>query len=292
MYAQVVVAILLVAWSPRAEASPEEGAGLYKPTQAEAVAHYKEGNRLVTHARDEGRPFADRVRDLRAAIVEYEIGARVEDVPAFDYNIGIAATRLGDKAQAVAHFLRFLEKGQPRADLRANVEQQLSKLDPSGELRAQARRSVPDETHQSAAPSAAASAPSVPAQAPAMPAPAPAPAADTASAPTGNPWPWIGWSLTAVGVASGGVAGWLAWSASGLDDDAKDTSRPQLDRVSLQGRADTRRKLAIGFGIGGGVSVIVGVIALLGPARRADHRTSTAWLLTPTGNGVALVGRF
>jgi hypothetical protein len=283
-------------------AAPSSSLAHYKPTQPAALVHFQAGNRAYKDARVTTRPLADRVRDLKRAIDEYNAGQVLDDAPAFDYNIAHCARLLVDNATAVAHLQRFLQRAdQLDAKLGEDVKREIAELDPTGSIRAQLRQaSAPSPSI--AAPVAAMEAPPVPrTAATSQPAPLTAPpplapppiATSTVAAPHGSrTWLALGWGLTAAGVVGGGVATWLAIDAAGLDRDSKDTSRTTSDRVDLEHRADSRRGAALIVGIGGGAAVALGVVTLLLPARSDTRATSSAWNLRVAGNGVAVVGRF
>src|SRR5882757_7272393 len=117
------------------DAAPANTVAQYKPTSPAALAHFVAGNRLFKSGQNKTRALVDRLRDLRAAIDEYRAGAAVEDVPAFDYNLGHAAELIDDIPNAVEHLQRFLDRAQPASPIREEVEEELTRLDPAGSLR-------------------------------------------------------------------------------------------------------------------------------------------------------------
>jgi hypothetical protein len=273
--------------SAPASAESSSTLGQYKPTKPAALVHFEAGNRLYKSGLDTARPFPARVRDLRAAVQEYEAGALVEDAPAFDYNLGHAARVLVDNRTAVAHLQRFLERAHPDEPLRSAIENEISDLDPAGDIRMQLRQADEHAQETRAASVAPSSPPPTTATMPVAQPELRAPVAQPSRA-----WSWVGWGLIAAGVAGGGGATWLAVSATGLDADAKDTTRSITDRFDLQNRADSRRRSAVIVGIGSGAAVVLGVVILAIPARSASRDSMTAWNLGISGNGVSVFGRF
>lgn len=275
--------------SAPASAPSSSTLGQYKPTKPAALVHFEAGNRLYKSGLNTARPFPARVRDLRAAVQEYEAGALVEDAPAFDYNLGHAARVLVDNRAAVAHLQRFLERAHPDEPLRSAIENEISDLDPAGDIRMQLRQA--DAHAQEPTPASVAR----PTPVASLTTSATKPAQPELRAPVAKPgraWSWAGWGLIAAGVAGGGGATWLAVSATGLDADAKDTTRSITDRVDLQNRADSRRRSAVFVGVGSGAAIVLGVIILAIPARPASSASATAWNLGISGNGVSVFGRF
>lgn len=298
MAATVALELLLRSAVPAASAEPSSSLVHYKPTDPAALVHFEAGNRAYKDARDATRPLTDRVRDLKRAIEEYAAGQEIDGAAAFDYNIAHCARLLVDNATAVAHLQRFLERaGQLDAELRQSVESEISELDPSGAIRALLRQSSAPHGERAApppAPRAATTPDGSPAQGHAQQAPPSAPPATRTAPPphTSRTWLHLGWGLTAAGVIDGGVAAWLAFDAAGLDRDARDMSRTISSRVDLEHRADVRRNAAVVMGIGGGVAVVLGVVALLRPARTDASAASSAWHLGVTRGAVAVSGRF
>ena len=292
-----VAATLSLTLGVVARASAESSLGQYKPSRPDALAHFEAGNRAYKDARNASRPLADRVRDLKHAIDEYTVGQALEpDAAAFDYNIAHAARLLVDNANAIAHLQRFLERARPDEQLRQKVENEISELDPSGEIRANLRQAKAPSVESKPSPPASSTLPP-PSAAPGASQPvAPAPPVSTTAAQheshESHVWVRLGWGLTAAGLLGGGVTTWLTASANGLDSDAKSTSRTSADRLDLQNQADSRRHAALIVGIGSGAALILGIVTLALPARAGAHATSTAWNLGITGNGAAVFGRF
>jgi hypothetical protein len=285
-----------------APTSTSAGAGSmarYKPTSVASLAHFEAGNRLYKSGLKRERPFADRVRDLRGAIDEYQAGAQLEDAPAFDYNMGHTAWLLLDNPSAVAHLLRFLDRARPDDHLRAAIEKEIASLDPSGAIRDDLRRAQPTASADAAESASTKATASV---GPVLKAAQPVPTSRVDGAPLertppepsrpSHAWTWVGWGLTGAGLAGGGLTTWLVVSANSLDRDAQATNRSSNERLDVQDRADARRRAALFTGIGSGVAVVLGLVTLAFPARSDGRRATSAWNLRLTGNGVAVVGRF
>jgi hypothetical protein len=295
----LLVAAVMLSWvlgysEPAAAAPGPTVLAQYKPASASALVHFTEGNRLYKDARVTSRALADRVRDLRRAIDEYTAGQKLEDAPAFDYNIAHCARVLGDAATAVAHLQRFLDHAQPSdPQLRGQIEAEITELDPSGEIRSRLRADRAPATEQVPAASAdKAVEPSPPRSPPDAAKPVPPLAASSAAEPhASRVWARLGWGLTAAGVVGAGVTTWLAVSARGLDNDAAASGRIS-ERLDLQDRADSRRRAALIVGIGSGAAVAIGLVTLLLPDRADPPAQARAWNLGITGNGLAVIGRF
>ena len=280
-------------------AAPPSSLARYKPTQPAALAHFEAGNRAYKDARVATRPLTDRVRDLKRAIDEYTTGQALDDAPAFDYNIAHCARLLIDDATAVAHLQRFLQRADDlEAVLAEDVKREIAELDPTGSIRAQlhhANTSSPSNATPVATmetpPQPRAAATSQPAAPPVVA--SPQIVTSTVATPRGRrTWVALGWGVTAAGVVGGGVATWLAFDAAGLDRDSKDTSRLISDRVNLEHRADSRRSTALIVGIGSGSAVVLGVVTLRLPGREDARPTGSAWNLSITRGGLAVLGRF
>jgi hypothetical protein len=289
-----VAATLILTLGVGARALAEPSLGQYKPTRPDALAHFEAGNRAYKNARNTSRPLADRVRDLRRAIDEYIAGQVLEpDAAAFDYNIAHAARLLVDNTNAIVHLQQFLERARPDEQLRLKVENEISELDPSGEIRVNLRQAKAP-SGESKSPAVASATVSTPSAAPGGSRPvAAAPAVGLTPEPReSHAWVRLGWGLTAVALIGGGATTWLTVSANGLDSDAKVMSRTSADRIDLQNQADSHRHAALIVGIGSGAALVLGIVTLVLPARADARATSTAWNLGITGNGMAVFGRF
>src|SRR5690348_7410836 len=74
---------------------------LGKPSKTEARDHLDRGNNLYN------------IGSFEDAIIEYKAGALIEPAPVFDYNLGQSYRQLGKYQEALWHYDRFLNKGQP-----------------------------------------------------------------------------------------------------------------------------------------------------------------------------------
>lgn len=274
---------LLVVCAIPASAAPSFAA--YKPTDPEALAHFQAGNRYYEAG------------SLERAVTEYRVGRAKEDAPAFDFNLGLAFKAMGRTTEAVEHLQRFLDRAQPDGDLRASVEKKIAALDPSGSVRAELalKRAAAVRPVPSSEPlvTSAAKSPDVQTRAPPLSPPgASAPVAISQNTPVR--WGRIGgWTLTAMGLAGGGVAGWLALDAHNLDNQAMDAqANPRVSvRDELAGRAADRRRTSLVVGVGSGAVLVTGLVLVLSSG--GDSAPSrVGWNVGITGNGVAVLGRF
>jgi tetratricopeptide (TPR) repeat protein len=107
------LAVLLVAVQPRL---------VRAETPAErARAHYAEGRARFARG------------DFTGAISEWERADALVPAPLLDFNIALAHEQRGDRAQAVVHYRRYLER-DPQTTSRAEVELRIRRLE--SELRA------------------------------------------------------------------------------------------------------------------------------------------------------------
>lgn len=299
--------LLIVGWFVGVLGSANAWAdhSLARPSKREARDRLDRGNRLYKEAKWE------------EAITEYVAGAKVEPAPVFFYNLGQCHRKRGEYQAALLFYERFVTSGQPEGEVLAAVQAFMAEMRAQLANRAQTMPPTEpepskrgDETPRISAPGAVALRTTEPLPADAAsrserPSSAPASAATGAAQPLAVPprqitsephasriWASLGWGLTAAGVVGGGVTTWLAVSAGGLDNDAKNTSRTISDRVELQDRADSRRRVALIVGIGSGAAVVLGVVTLLLPARADARATAGTWTLGITGNGVAVSGAF
>jgi tetratricopeptide (TPR) repeat protein len=171
--------------------------------------------------------------DFAAATREFKEAYRYKRVPAFLYDAGQAARRAGQPAEALSCFRQYLEL-DPRAPERVAVRQWIDALErevappsPSPAPREPAAPVVPP-------PSGASSAPT---EAPLEPPPV--------AGPTGHP---------ATSGASGGVSSGQPGSRTLAG--AALVAEPSPPR--------SRRGLAIGVGVGGGLAVVVGLALAVG----------------------------
>jgi tetratricopeptide (TPR) repeat protein len=233
---------------------------LAKPKNATAQQRLAAGNKLY------------RVREFEKAVEEYKAGALVEDVPVFHYNLGQCFRQLGRYEDAIWHYERFIERGQPTGPMRGAVDAFLTQMRSELEKKAMSQRPID-------------------------PAPEPKPVPDPPKTTTiripGEPWhkDRLGWGLGAAGVVSIGVSSWLLISANGLDDDSNKQAT-QAERQDLRDRASSRRTIGAIVGIGGAGLLVGGIIKLaLRPADR-EETVTTSLNVGITGDGVFVTGRF
>lgn len=120
------IALLIVTMSFR----PTAADPLAEPTNAEALAHLKKGNRHLDLAEAVTGDAA--VDHYDQAIKEYEAGALLDPLPIFWLNIGLAhrkAGRYGDAARAYRAFLGKIADDPEGADLRGQVEQIIKEME-------------------------------------------------------------------------------------------------------------------------------------------------------------------
>lgn len=71
----------------------------------EARRHLAQGNKLYN------------IRSFEQAIEEYKAGALVEEAAVFDYNLGQAFRQIGKYQEAIWHYERFLNRGDPQGEV-------------------------------------------------------------------------------------------------------------------------------------------------------------------------------
>lgn len=111
MRPSLIVILLLSILAPTAQADDSA-----MPADANALAHYTQGNRLY------------RLRKFDDAIAEYQAGAMIESASVFDYNLGQCYRQLGKYTEAIWHYERFLRNGPPDKERRALVTGFLSQM--------------------------------------------------------------------------------------------------------------------------------------------------------------------
>src|SRR5882724_9357480 len=85
------------------------GDPLARPLDPKACGHLDRGNNLY----DAG--------SFKEAIDEYKAGETIEPAPVFDFNLGQAHRQLGLYREALWHYDRFVNKGEPTGRLRDAV---------------------------------------------------------------------------------------------------------------------------------------------------------------------------
>ena len=272
------------------------------PKDLAARSHFMRGNRLY------------RESQLDEAIAAYQAGVAIEPVPVFDYNLGQCYRKLGRRADAIRHYERFLERGQPEGEMRDLVIGFLR------QLRDELAREAPARPPAKNAPAPSPPAPSPPAPSPPPPSP-PAPSPPPPSPPSPSPPPpaaksappsgasaqralpimgaaltpstitarsvpaeprrpgWysdpLGWGLVAGGVAAAGGALYLHGRAADLSG-AADPAIAEDRRLELRDAARARGIASAALGLAGAALMVAGA------ARLALH----------TDRGVVLLGEF
>jgi tetratricopeptide (TPR) repeat protein len=87
-----------------------------KLTSAEARRHLVQGNKLYN------------IRSFDQAIEEYRAGALAEEAPVFDYNLGQCFRQLGKYQEAIWHYERFLNLGDPQGEVLDAVNDFLTQM--------------------------------------------------------------------------------------------------------------------------------------------------------------------
>lgn len=232
---------------------------LAKPKDSTAQQRLAAGNKLY------------RVREFEKAVEEYKAGALVEDRPVFHYNLGQCYRQLGRYEDAIWHYERFIERGQPTGQLRDAVNAFLTQM--RSELEKKAMKQEPTDPAPEAKPE-------------------PLPTIETVAIP-GEPWhrDRLGWGTAAMGVVAVGVSSWLLVSANALDNDSNEQAS-QAERKSLRDRASSRRTIGATVGIGGAAFLVGGLVKLaLRPSDRTETVT-TSLSVTISGDGFLVSGRF
>ena len=215
--------------------------------------------------------------EFRKALEAFKDAYRSVPDPALLFDLAQCHRQLGDAAQAAREYRLYLLKfpGAPRRD----------------ELRALIER-----LERAAAEADAATADGSQPPRPTPPPPKPTPPLPTPPVPverhaTPRPPTWLVFTTGGVGVAALVAAIVLASQAQALSDGerAKD---PLLRDVQTAGQTRLLSSSANGLFIGGGALLLAtGVLALTANWHRHASSRPAAWL-APTGNGLAVAGRF
>jgi hypothetical protein len=239
-----------------------------KPKDAAAQQHLAAGNKLY------------RVREFAKAVDEYKAGALIEDVPVFHYNLGQCYRQLGKYEDAIWHYQRFIERGQPTGQVRGAVDAFLTQM--RSELDKKAMTQQPVDP----APEPKRASEPKPAEQPGQP------KTMKVKVP-GEPWyrDGIGWGLVGAGIIGVGISGALFVTANGIEDDAN-SEMVQTEREVLRDRASSRRVIGTIVGVGGVGLLVGGLVRLaLRPADR-EVTVTTAFDVGITGDSVFVMGRF
>jgi hypothetical protein len=219
------------------------------------------------------------------AIAEYEAGALIEPAAVFDYNLGQANRHLENYRAALWHYERFLHKASPTGEVRDAVIAFIAEMKAHLENKAQRMPSADPEPPT----------PTVTGARPAAAQRAPVGAVDASrSQDRSRSEPrhrdWIGWSVTAMGVAGLGVGAYLVYDASQLDDRSVSPTQSQGQREQLGRDAHAGRVAGAITTSGGAALVIAGIVKL---ALHDDNPASMpTWNITAMHHGVMVLGRF
>jgi hypothetical protein len=242
------------------------GGPLARPSSPDARAHLDRGIKLY-----EVRSFAE-------AIAEFKAGAIIESVPVFDYNLGQCYRQLGKYEDALWHYDRFLNYGNPSGELRDAVVAFIA------EMRAHlANRALTMPPTEAARPAENDVRPKMQ-----------SPGAEPASPPLrdqSSRHDWIGWGLTGGGVASIGAAGLLFWNASTIQNRASTEPNMQM-RVDLRNQGDHRALIGGIVGAAGVVLIGVGALHFLMHSPEPSSRGVAALRIGVTGSGAYVTGQF
>lgn len=242
---------------------------LDKPEDAKALEHLSRGNNLY------------RVRSFEEAVAEYKAGAIIQPAPIFDYNLGQCYRQLGQYADAIWHYERFVRTSTNTPKHNELARKFVAQM--RAELEQKARTEPPTDAAPASAP---ASAPAGPPSEPATPVVVEAPAGWYSDA--------FGWGLAGAGLLGVSVSGVLFFDASSLRTDASNAST-QGEANALYDRADTRALAATIIGIGAAGVLVTGIVKLAIHDRDREHASSastTGWNIGISPRGVFAFGRF
>jgi tetratricopeptide (TPR) repeat protein len=214
---------------------------------------------------------------FREALDELKTAYALDPNPTLLYAMGQMYVSVGECAQAIAFYQRFIaSKPNPAAAALANEAIETCKTNPPP---------VTDTPHEDTPPPVIATPPpTTTVVTPLPPRPAAAPA----------PRPWYGDHIADALVVSGvaaGVVGIVVYRSAVGDRDRADTATSYDSYVSLIDSAHAKRGVAIGFGAGGAALAIGGVLHFVLVGRGAsDHGVQIQ--PTPSGGAVSWTGRF
>lgn len=235
-----------------------DGDPLAKPTNSEARAHLARGNKLYE------------LREFDKAIAAYKEGSLVEDAPVFQYNLAQAYRMSGKYQEALWHYDRFVKRTNPTGPLKDAIAQFTVQM--KAELEKAASKQPPTEP----APAGDGKTPGDDDGEGGAEGPTGAPAVVVSEAPVAAPraqWPWMvaGGGALALG---GAALGFHLW-ADRTYDRAEKEMRDQSRRDELEDSANTRRRLAQGFGIAAVGAAGVAVFLFV-RSRGSDETPTTA----------------
>jgi tetratricopeptide (TPR) repeat protein len=258
-------------------------AGLGKPANAgdktaTARAHYQTGTRLYD------------VGEYDKALLEYKSAYLAVPDPAFLFNIGQCYRNLGQSAEALKFFQRYLKKASPSDPNRGQVEARIRDIEAEAKGKVAPPSLVPSPApgvKVEAAPAALAPAapnPATDAVPPAAPAPLPVVAsveqaapisAEPATSKSGRGLRIAGIACGVAGLASIGVAIYYYTRAASYSDTVSNS--PNHTTADEQAGKDAQTMQWVFYGIGAGALAAGTVLYLLG------------WPSTDTGRTAAMV---
>jgi tetratricopeptide (TPR) repeat protein len=275
----ILVALLLFALALPARADDPESSLPEDPT---ARSHFMRGNRLY------------RASQLDDAVAAYQAGVAIEPAPVFDYNLGQCYRKLGRRADAIRHYERFLERGQPTGELRDLVIAFLR------QLREELAREAPAQPPERSSPPGTSAPRALPVMS-AAPPPNALPARSMPAEPRRAGWysVHLGWGLIVGGVAAAGGALYLHERAAALSG-AADPAIAEDDRLELRDAARARGIASTALRLAGAALIVAGATGLaLHPGRHEPaltrsgaSRARTSWRVDLSGRGVVLLGEF
>lgn len=249
------------------------------PASQKAREHLNRGFRLYNN------------QDFRAAIDEFKAGVLVEQCSCFDYDLGQSYRQLGMYKEALWHYQRFLNVGNPTGEVLEAVQKWITEM--QAHLADAARTMPPTEAAPPTPPepspaSTASRATASPTQAAAQPDPRKrdAPPGDDRSGSVS----WFGWTATIGGVAALGTTGYLFLRASSLDDQGNKSLDHRM-RNDLHDQASARRTAGVIVGVAGAALTATGVYLVIA-SRHHDRSTTASLDVGLTGRGVIVFGRF
>jgi len=245
---------------------PSTSAAQFKqPTNPKAKKHLETGNRHY------------KLQDFKSAIKEYKAGTLIEDLPVFLYNLGQSYRQLGDYANAIWYYKRYLSQGAPTGARKKWVIDVIKDMEK--ELQRAARTKPPT------APGPSGPMPSAKTKT--------TPVANPAAGPSDNHIPWhsdkLGWAITTAGLVGLGLGGGMFLSASSLDDQA-DAEDDQMKREQFRKDADSRRTFGTVSSLVGAALIVGGVIRLI--SNPQPKRVKANVSLAIGARWVGVIGRF
>lgn len=253
-----MLAILLATAGPAFADDP-----LAKPVDAEAIAHFRAGNRLYRDHQPE------------KAIEEYKAGALKEDVPVFLYNLAQCYRVLGRYKEAIWHFERFVDRTSPTGELRKAIDDHVARM--KSELAKEKAMTPPTPPLIELAPGGGNHGAALP------------------RSPITDIDHWyadrLGWGMAGAGTVGAGITVWMLLEAKGLDDDANTEPRQSLKGI-LHEQASDRRLIGTVLGVTSGAILIAGVVKLIVRPNGHEPKSRSSRNLSVTPGGFVVRARF